>query len=256
MKFDKNRLMYNINCLIRDKGIKVGTFENEIGVSTGYLSRISKADNESVPGIDLIYKIAQKLEVSVDSLITGDFDKANDNVLYITKFISALTQDTDSQDIEWEKFKAIDEVSSRFGLPDIAIVKKEKALASWDNSVKPVFHSYFEPDANLLLAEDNFLSFIEGIGTVLLFHLYRMEDDTKKISVEVELYSLIGTANDGDGLTPLCSTLVGDGALTPCLFDLYNCIDRHDRDIKVNNRARVLINSYMDQRKPENFPFI
>ena len=55
MEFDRARLMNNINTLIKDKNIKIGELENSIGISTGYLSKMSKADNESMPGIDLIW---------------------------------------------------------------------------------------------------------------------------------------------------------------------------------------------------------
>ena len=53
MEFDRARLMNNINTLIKDKNIKIGELENSIGISTGYLSKMSKADNESMPGIDM-----------------------------------------------------------------------------------------------------------------------------------------------------------------------------------------------------------
>lgn len=46
MEFDRARLMNNINTLIKDKNIKIGELENSIGISTGYLSKMSKADNE------------------------------------------------------------------------------------------------------------------------------------------------------------------------------------------------------------------
>ena len=52
MEFDRARLMNNINTLIKDKNIKIGELENSIGISTGYLSKMSKADNESMPDME------------------------------------------------------------------------------------------------------------------------------------------------------------------------------------------------------------
>ena len=85
MEFDRARLMNNINTLIKDKNIKIGELENSIGISTGYLSKMSKADNESMPGIDLIWKLAQKLGTSVDMLVGGDFGRSNDNLFQLIR---------------------------------------------------------------------------------------------------------------------------------------------------------------------------
>lgn len=41
MEFDKNRLMNNINTLIKERGMKIGSLETEIDISTGYLSSIT-----------------------------------------------------------------------------------------------------------------------------------------------------------------------------------------------------------------------
>ena len=39
MEFEKEKLMKNINFLIKRKNMKIGELEAELGVSTGYLSR-------------------------------------------------------------------------------------------------------------------------------------------------------------------------------------------------------------------------
>ena len=74
--------------------MKIGSLETEIDISTGYLSRMSKEGNDTMPGIDLIWKLAQKLEVSVDSLVTGDFQRSNDNLFFIMRFLHTLETDT------------------------------------------------------------------------------------------------------------------------------------------------------------------
>ena len=54
---------------------------------------------------------------------------------------------------------------------------------------------------------------------------------------------------------PICSTLQKEGALEPTIKDLYNCIDRHERDIKISEEARKLITQYMNLRDPNKLPF-
>ena len=95
MEFDRSRLMNNITTLIKEKNIKIGELENSVGISTGYLSKMAKPENESMPGIDLIWKLAEKLGVSVDMLVGGDFSKSNDNLFYLVKFLHELKLETD-----------------------------------------------------------------------------------------------------------------------------------------------------------------
>ena len=55
MDFDRTKLMTNITVLIKERGMRIGELENRVGISAGYISKMTKADNESMPGIDLIY---------------------------------------------------------------------------------------------------------------------------------------------------------------------------------------------------------
>ena len=103
MEFDRARLMNNINTLIKDKNIKIGELENSIGISTGYLSKMSKADNESMPGIDQKKKLAQRLGTSVDMLVCGDFGRSNDNLFQLIRVLDKMKKDTDLHNIEWER---------------------------------------------------------------------------------------------------------------------------------------------------------
>lgn len=41
-EFNRQRMMENVNELIKEKGLKVGEVESAIGVSTGYISRLTK----------------------------------------------------------------------------------------------------------------------------------------------------------------------------------------------------------------------
>ena len=77
MEFDRSRLMNNITTLIKEKNIKIGELENSVGISTGYLSKMAKPENESMPGIDLIWKLAEKLGVSHRHL--GDLERGSSN---------------------------------------------------------------------------------------------------------------------------------------------------------------------------------
>ena len=249
MEFEKDKLMRNINFLIKRKNIKIGELETELGVSTGYLSRLSKSDNDTVPNIDLIWKVAQKLEVSIDSLVGGDFDSSNDNLLFIINFLHSLIEDTDQHGCEWEKFSTYDKLQEKYGFSPLPMIKGKLMVLDKDGtSNKNQFESLYNTKINLATTEDNFCALVSSLGCLFLF---RLETDEKE-SV-YELY----VVEDGmdEQVIPICSTLQNEGALEPTIKDLYNCFDRHERDIKISEEARKLITQYMNLRDPNKLPF-
>lgn len=74
-EFDIQRLMDNINSIIQQKNIKIGEMESDIGVSPGYISRLTKKGNGAATSADLIWKVAKYLGVSVDFLMDGNAAK-------------------------------------------------------------------------------------------------------------------------------------------------------------------------------------
>ena len=102
MEFDRQQLIDNINNLIQQKNLKVGDIENAIGISTGYISRLSKEGSKSIPATDVVWKLAHHLGVSTDALISGDFSKGNDNISVLRRFIKKLLVQTEEGALEWE----------------------------------------------------------------------------------------------------------------------------------------------------------
>ena len=247
MEFNRTRLMENINTLIKEKGLKIGEIETTVGISTGYLSKMTKTDNESMPGIDLIFKLAELLEVSVDALVGGDFNKSNDNLFFVMKFIQSLIEDTDIHKFTWEKFAVYNEVKEKYGLDELPMstntrnINLEKEISGYK------FRSLFSEIESLILTKENYIGFVDNLGIVLFFKLRHGDE------YEYELYVI--DDNLEEKVISICSTLEGDGAVSPFMLDLYNCIIRHDRDIKVSETARNLMRRYMNNREIEELPF-
>lgn len=253
MEFDRARLMNNITFLIKEKGLKVGELENSVGISAGYISKMTKAENESMPGIDLIYKLAQQLDVSVEALVNGDFNRSNDNLLFLVKFLHSLQLDTDLHDIEWDFFRDYSEMQEQYGLSDLPMITKNLAVSM--QGVEPAFKfaSQMMVEANLTLSKENFCGFT-SIGVVLLFKLVNyLPDNTKQ--TEYELYIIEDRGGGDEPLWPVCSSLNNNGELRPYLADLYNCIMKHSKDLKVSEDVRNLINRYFDKREKLDLPF-
>lgn len=99
-EFSKEIFMNNIYYLLKAKSMKVGEVEKAIGVSIGYLAKLKK-DAGLRPGIDLVIKIAEKLEVSIDTLIGVDMEKLTGTEQYLLCFVEKLKTDTEAEKLEW-----------------------------------------------------------------------------------------------------------------------------------------------------------
>ena len=124
MEFDRSRLMNNITTLIKEKNIKIGELENSVGISTGYLSKMAKPENESMPGIDL-------------------------------KFLHELKLETDVHEITWSKFSSYDAVKDPLDLPewdDLECNVEEKIVTS---NITDRYVSLFDSQRNLKATTQN-----------------------------------------------------------------------------------------------------
>lgn len=102
MNFNRQQLVENINNLIQQKNMKVGEVEQAVGISTGYISRLSKAGSESIPATDVVWKLARHFGVSTDSLISGDYSEGADNLSVLRRFITKLNVQTVDGILNWD----------------------------------------------------------------------------------------------------------------------------------------------------------
>lgn len=81
--------------------MKVGELEKKAGVSAGYFSRISKDSVNTVPGIDVVSRVASTLGVSIDTLVYGRMYNATATDEYVLSVIEKVLADTNSGDLVW-----------------------------------------------------------------------------------------------------------------------------------------------------------
>lgn len=99
--FSPSRFFENVSYLIRRQKKKVGEVESEVGVSPGYIARMSK-ENSGKPGIDVAVKFADVLGVSVDSLLTAQYGSLTPTELYIVDLLEKLRKDTQADKLDWK----------------------------------------------------------------------------------------------------------------------------------------------------------
>lgn len=100
-EFNKQLMLDNIAFMLKELGKKIGEFENEAGVSPGYISRTSKEESKK-PAVDFVVKAADALGISVSTLLTVDLSALSPTERYLIGFLEKLTHDTKESKLEWE----------------------------------------------------------------------------------------------------------------------------------------------------------
>lgn len=118
--YSKERLLNNIDYLLKIKNIKISELENYMGVSVGYLSRLKNSDNpESCPSIDSLSKIAEKLDSSIISLLFCNYAELTETELYLINKIEKIIDKTKDGLIKWERIKQHDFVNYDYDINEI-----------------------------------------------------------------------------------------------------------------------------------------
>lgn len=247
MEFDKVKLMNNINALIKERGLKIGELESELKVSTGYISRMSKPENETMPSVDFIWKLSNKLQVSVDFLINGDYTSATDNLEFMSNFIHKLIAETNGMNMDWQKFFNPSCLVETYAMPELPMVKNEVVLDTVTGGCKMIFSSLYDSKIKLLMGEENYNTFVPHLGGLLIFKLNNAETG----QLVYEMYSV---DMEGDEIVLICSSLESGKVVEVLMQDLYACIERHEKDLKVSEEAKRRIRLYM-QHLEETLPF-
>jgi len=100
-EYNVNKLLSNIAILIKDKGLKVSEVESAIGISAGYLSRMIRKGSDANPSMEIVWKLANYFDISVETLVDGDASNPYDNIRLITAIAKFCKVRTMSGQMEW-----------------------------------------------------------------------------------------------------------------------------------------------------------
>lgn len=179
-KYSKNRLMSNIDFLIKRKGVKIGELESFVNVSTGYFSRIRNSEsNETCPSIDVLAMTAVKLDCSLVGILYSDYAALSETELFIVDSINNIIKKTTRESIIWERIS-----SENFYLSHFPLCLKIKNFLNIDINV---FKSKFL-EKNVSLAGDVLIC----KNTDGTFYLIPISDGSNNIQYEFYLQTIDG----------------------------------------------------------------
>ncbi|WP_028130640.1 helix-turn-helix domain-containing protein [Selenomonas sp. AE3005] len=99
--YDLARMMRNIRCLVKRRGVSIEDVEDGIGLHRGELSLLESS--KAIPKVDLIMSVAAFLDIPVDDLVLVDLsytENADDNVI-LKELIAQIIEDTRGKVINW-----------------------------------------------------------------------------------------------------------------------------------------------------------
>ncbi len=249
MTFDKQTCLGNIRHLAKEKGINIGELETGAGVSPGYLSRIGKEDNKSSPSIEVLVSMAEKLGISLDTLISVNITDLSPTDKYIVSFLEKLKRDTHSGTLEWNRESA--DYLNRMESDCNGYVEHplfnletfyEEGEGDYPDQVTRVVmlshafecHTYIDGDCfNLKLKNGASLYFMKICKSV--FHKNDPDTHSKELWM----------CQPGNSPQFLCSTL-NNPALRYPLEQLHEAVTSYFRHPQIRHNVRSIIDAFMN----------
>lgn len=288
LEFSRQKLAENITTLMQQKKLKIGEVEQQIGISTGYLSKMLKKETDAAPSTDIIWKLSKVLGVSTDMLIEGDFSKATDNLQYMRKFLYRLQSLTDTNELEWDRISISDvneELRSESpGLPIIVSMDKAtnaeaKTTFYQGNEVSASIHGKNKIHSVGVDAEPAWVTnsgFTTSLGNGTDVYIFPMccsvRVDEEGNYEDVDYFDIYfgswritdGYEHCGDHVPeeayvrhfePVCNTFNTAQNLSGEVAALYQSILRHEYDLKISSSVRDTIARFLSPDDPDYLPF-
>ncbi|MBR4385401.1 MAG: helix-turn-helix transcriptional regulator [Treponema sp.] len=240
--FDKTLLGKNIKFLATQKGIKVGDIETEAGVSTGYLSRLANEDNKkNFPIMDLIFLISNKLDVSVNTLLSVDLSNLTPNEILLSQFFDKLSKDTQNNKLIWEleSKSKLEECKQQGNHPLFFPVHPG------DFGTEFYYHSTFDSEA--VIAGDCY-KVIVGNKWLYLMCVSKEYDYINGY----ELYFISSNYQGYPNIEQICKAY-SESDLYNQIVDLRNQAAESSRHVKLSDSVRSSINEYLTEGDIDSF---
>ena len=231
--FDIKKIVENIYFLIKEKDLKIGEVESNSGISTGYLSRLK--DSNTNINIESLYKIANYLNVTIDSLVNCDYSELSSTEKYMLNFLNKIIIKTNKGLIDW-RFIATNILynpklyNKDFSLSPVVTVQ----IKGYEQIV--VYFSLFAQLGFLML--DNMYYFEHEDKDIYLF---KVRDNYRKAPIIYEMY-----LETDDGLKPLCSSNKGVNKIfEKTLEQIYQLAEKKVNEPQVDDKAKEIIDSFI-----------
>jgi transcriptional regulator with XRE-family HTH domain len=244
MGMDKEILITNIYALAKKKNIKIGSLEEQSGVSKGYLSRVSKGVVKALPPVDVLKTMAGILDVSVDYLIEYDSSEYTESEKYIIKFLDKLIKLTNESNLDW--------------ILETATVLNEDSDRNVDNPMVSVIDGYSAEFDKLYKTHQYSSSFNGETYTRIQGNCYHVR--LPQSLANVYLMSVVYGSQERFGsehpalemylyekgaITPLCSSFFTRDSIAQQMHNLYSSIENRISRIGLDSHTKGILDNFL-----------
>lgn len=238
--YDKNRLVSNVEFLLRRSNIKVGDLETQCGVSVGYLSRLKNNESNDVsPSAEVLLRLSKLLNVSITSLLCSDYNSMTETEIFIQKFLEDMIKKTEANLLLWDKhagYEIYHEVVGESG-EDLPIVSRSYDTFGDEHIV---YNSLFTDKYRYV--DDYYYTLAVGDKT---YYLVSVSADDVSFS-EYELYILMP---DGSFKTICCSNDDSNRVIIKLLNDLYSSVEKSSNLVRIDEDVKKSLDDFMLDKK-------
>lgn len=249
-EFNKTQCISNIRVLAKDKGIKLGQLETAAGVSPGYLSRMDKEDSNSTPSIEMLYSVAQQLDVSLDLIVAGKYDALTDNEMYMISFIEQLIKDTINDELDWKRENLVDLDNIQVygnGETSHPLFIRYNGDATYNSSFSAKGEVQVRGDiVNACVQNEVHVYVVPVEGDVVVSSSAK---DVQKVHAEYYEVYIVENGFDYTRVNPLCATMDIAIEITNQVERLYDTVLEVQANLGLDKHVKSILAGYMDRKK-------
>lgn len=265
---DKQKMIRNISFFAQEQNKKVGEIEEAIGVSQGYLSKLSKPSSKQMPSLETICRLADLFGVSVNDLIYTDFPIFSKTDRQVHDFLETLITQTADEEIDWELIDYNEAIYNHKIEKDTTMAEKIFDLENGEEIFisdfadgeqyrkQPLKTDLFSGDKTWLdgscyrtqLNEYDSIYVLQGIhiseetGEPETLYLMILNHETSG-----SLYGNFGDSNDNPCVQLMLSEPRGSNRNTASIQSLYATIRDHEGNYHLTPLASNAISVYLNQ---------
>ena len=237
-QYDKNRLVNNIEYLLKRRNVKVGDLENQCGVSTGYISRLKNNDNnDTSPSAEVLLRLSIVLNVSLTSLLYSDYEKMTETELFLQSFLADMINKTESNKVLWDRFSQYSIYNETYGDGETPLPIAGTYQDSYGNN-KTYYYSLFA-ERPMTINGYYYTLFLNNN----LYYLISLYDEIK--GRIFELYILL--ANQSFKKI-CCSDIETHTAIRQLLTDLYSSVERSCKQVRIDEDVKNSLEDFLSSK--------
>lgn len=251
--FDKNYFLYYLYFLAKERKVKIGDLEKAAGVSAGYLARLGKEDNNSIPSVETVYKMAQSLGVTTDYFLHASDENLTPKEEQVLAFIDKIMKDTIEKKITWileSRTFFIDNLENQYFEHPLFHCTASRRFDD-DEGEGYIYYlnkyrSKFNDSDDIELCGDCYYANLKGIDA----SIYLMQV-VKKVFQEGKKLQKVGgfelyLVPKGKGANPVCCTYDVPEVLKEKICALFDLISLRKSGIMMTEDSENLIDLYLN----------